>query len=121
MDLLIPFSSAPASVSALRRQVAEVLSEMLAVIDCEAVVLLTSELATNAINHALPPYTLGVAVHDRTVRIEVTDHSDGVPAVLHPEPTEPGGRGMLIIDQLADGWGVDWGAGSKTVWVELRR
>jgi hypothetical protein len=53
--------------------------------------------------------------------VEVTDSSPALPQVARPEPDQTGGRGLLIVQQLA----VKWGASAtprrigKTVWFEL--
>lgn len=57
-----------------------------------------------------------------TLRIEVTDtRSERLPEVQHPADIAESGRGLLLVDALADGWGVAKERFPReTVWVELR-
>ncbi|WP_433183929.1 ATP-binding protein [Actinoallomurus sp. CA-150999] len=92
----------------------------------DVVGLSVSELATNAIRHtpsgAGGRFTIRLATADRRIRAEVVN--DGV---IDGEPhrrSEPGidaehGRGLLLIDALADRWGVTRCAGTTTVWAEF--
>ena len=88
--------------------------------------LLTSELVTNAIRHAESAVILRVAAGPR-IRVEVHDSRpptgvvqerlDDPPAV---PSTDPGGRGLLLVNALARRFGVEAGAdGGKVVWFEL--
>ncbi|MET8214472.1 ATP-binding protein [Streptomyces hirsutus] len=93
------------------------------------VLLCVSELATNALVHGVPPgrgFLLRMLPYgegaDGGVRVEVHDSGGGVPAVPQAEgdrePTE-GGRGLLLVDELADKWGVGERAPGKVVWCEF--
>src|SRR5262249_7027891 len=80
--------------------------------------LVVSELVTNAVVHARTPIELDVVVKDSTLRIEVTDYGADRPHVWARAAN--GGRGLPIVESLADRWGVlDLGSG-KTVWCELQ-
>lgn len=85
---------------------------------CHAQVVVT-ELVTNAARHAHSAVDLTVAgVHGR-VRIEARDDSSAMP-VPHRADTETRHRGLQLIEDLSEGWGVDVrGAEGKTVWCEL--
>ena len=81
--------------------------------------LLATELVANVVTHVGGPMTLR-AVHDGSrVRVEIDDPSSIRPVVRHPGFREEHGRGMLLVDELADVWGVDARADGKTVWFEL--
>ena len=100
-------------------------------------VLVVSELVTNSILHAQAIPRVEVVVQDgAAVRVAVEDPSPSQPrmvsrsTVAHGqgdmtgEPDRIGGRGLLIVDQLASHWGVMPVAESrpgKSVWAELRR
>ena len=56
---------------------------------------------------------------DERLRVEVVDHSERLPALQTPEVDAPGGRGLLIIEALAERWGVDSRATGKAVWFEV--
>ena len=82
--------------------------------------LLVSEVVTNSIRHALAGGWVSVARGPDRVRVEVTDTGGGVPTPRQAEPHEPTGRGLAIVDALADRWGVEEPSGQgKTVWFEL--
>jgi anti-sigma regulatory factor (Ser/Thr protein kinase) len=84
------------------------------------VALLTSELATNAVKYGGARFTLHVTPTDGAVRVEVADPSDRTPIVRTPEPMDPSGRGLQIVADLADSWGVSRdGEDGKVVWFEL--
>jgi anti-sigma regulatory factor (Ser/Thr protein kinase) len=113
------FPADPRSVSAARRFVTEVLSgsppELL-----DAVELMVSELATNAVGHVQTSFELTLGRTAQEIRVEVRDHGGGTPAIRTPGPDDARGRGLRIVDGLADRWGVDYDQrAGKTVWFAL--
>ncbi|GAA3958776.1 hypothetical protein GCM10022384_09580 [Streptomyces marokkonensis] len=87
-------------------------------------VLCVSELATNALVHGVPPgrgFLVRLLPCGDGVRVEVHDSGDGVPAVPQTDVREPGegGRGLLLVSELADKWGVGERAPGKIVWCEV--
>ena len=88
----------------------------------DLLVLLVSELVTNAVAHADPPVVLRVHVDEERTRVEVTDGVRDVPVVRDPPPTAFGGRGVMFVDRLASSWGTseEEGDAAKAVWFELR-
>ncbi|MFI6645817.1 ATP-binding protein [Streptomyces sp. NPDC050504] len=86
------------------------------------VVLCVSELATNAIQHGVPVgrgFLLRVRCGSETLRVEVHDGGGGVPRTRVPEGES--GRGLVLVEALADKWGVgerEAGPG-KVVWCEF--
>jgi sigma-B regulation protein RsbU (phosphoserine phosphatase) len=114
----------PDSVSAARRFAAQAVSELggPAEATCE-VQLLVSELATNAVVHAGTPMRLSVLGGPQGLRVEVRDDDPTVPASpsAMPSPTATGGRGILLVDAIADHWGVNRSEKGKTIWFELDR
>jgi anti-sigma regulatory factor (Ser/Thr protein kinase) len=85
---------------------------------------LVAELATNASTHGRVPgrdFRLTLYVIDNTLRIEVTDtRGDCPPRPQGPTSDAESGRGLLLVDALADRWG--WAPSRrprKTVWAEL--
>ena len=84
--------------------------------------LVVSELVTNAVKHAGPPAVgqirLKVRLGAETLRIEVADSGPGFrPTRLDRSPERESGRGLMIVDHLADRWGTDPAA--NRVWCEL--
>ncbi|TKA12965.1 ATP-binding protein [Actinacidiphila oryziradicis] len=92
----------------------------------EAAAHVVAELAANAALHGRVPgrdFRLTLTVTNAgTLRIEVTDaRAERLPSV-HREalPEDESGRGLMLVDALADRWGVAPGpAPCKTVWAEL--
>ncbi|MFD6325237.1 ATP-binding protein [Streptomyces sp. NPDC058442] len=83
-----------------------------------------AELAANAATHGRLPgrsFRLTLYVVGGTLRIEVTDtRGDRLPALQAPDGGAESGRGLLLVEALADRWGVVEGRfPRKTVWAEL--
>ncbi|MCX5421301.1 ATP-binding protein [Streptomyces sp. NBC_00078] len=88
----------------------------------EDVLLVVSELVTNACLHAEGPDELWISCDRKVIRIEVSDKGSGQPAPRTPHRAgRPGGHGMFIVQRLCLDWGVvrTPGATGKTVWAEL--
>jgi anti-sigma regulatory factor (Ser/Thr protein kinase) len=88
----------------------------------ERVVLLVSELATNAVVHARTVFGVDIDVRGNFVRVAVSDAGGGVPEVQPlPPPSAPHGRGLLVVSRLADRWGIETSAAGngKSVWFEV--
>lgn len=81
--------------------------------------LCVSEVVTNAVLHARSAPTLTVAMDDARVRVEVHDTDPSPPIRRHRSLLASTGRGLLLLDDLADGWGTAPAAGGKVVWFEL--
>ena len=81
--------------------------------------LLTSELVTNAVLHARTDMTLTVETEGDGVRVSVTDASPISPAMRRHSDTATTGRGLRLLDELADSWTVSDTAGGKTVSFSL--
>lgn len=82
------------------------------------VVLVVSELVTNALSHGHGAPRLVLAGTAWRVRVEVGDDSALAPAIRDIGPT--GGWGLRLVEQVAVDWGVAKGPGGKVVWCELR-
>ena len=85
----------------------------------EVTELLTSELVSNVVRHVGSNVVLRAIHHDDHIRVEVDDTSAALPEIGHPRPLDLGGRGMVLVDSLADRWGADPHPGGKTVWFEI--
>jgi anti-sigma regulatory factor (Ser/Thr protein kinase) len=82
--------------------------------------LLVSELVTNACTHGADPVTLRLEMNSAKARVEVEDSIPELPGVRSPTDRDPGGRGLLIVESLSHGWGVEQtAAGGKVVWAEV--
>lgn len=82
--------------------------------------LLTTELAANAVRHATAGcFGVALSCHGDRVRVEVADGSVDPPVVLRPDPMATSGRGLMLVDALADRWGFERRRDGKVVWFEL--
>lgn len=99
----------------------------------ETALLCLSELATNAVRHAMRRFIVSVSVRGRRqryVRLEVHDTHPNLPDFLpkdlalyvlaEMEPEATSGRGLAMVSTMADRTGVEPGPNGKTVWFELR-
>lgn len=80
--------------------------------------LLVGELATNALVHAESRFRLTLFAAHGVLRCEVADTERRVPRVLEAGTGESG-RGMFLVDALAQRWGCHRDGPGKTVWFEL--
>ncbi|MEV4859476.1 ATP-binding SpoIIE family protein phosphatase [Streptomyces ossamyceticus] len=108
----------PAAVSRARANVARQLAVWgLEELDFLAE-LVVSELVTNAIRYGRPPIRLRL-IHDRTLLCEVSDAGSTTPHLRRARVFDEGGRGLLLVAQLAERWGTRHARRGKTVWAEL--
>jgi anti-sigma regulatory factor (Ser/Thr protein kinase) len=88
----------------------------------DTLLLLLSELVTNAVCHAATRYELIVAIGEETVHIEVTDADPSEPRRRVAAPDHEGGHGLNLVERLADRWGTRArldGVPGKTVWADI--
>lgn len=102
---------------ALRRFHPELPAELM-----QLVVLLASELVSNAVKHARAKHVaIRFEVVPRQIRVEVADEGPGfTPDPRAPAPSEFGGWGLHLVDELSSRWGVAEGKGAR-VWFEIDR
>ncbi|MEW2402338.1 ATP-binding protein [Streptomyces sp. NPDC046862] len=84
--------------------------------------LCVSELVSNVITHVGPgtPATLAVSMNGTYLRIEVHDpDTRALPTLVAANTESEGGRGMALVDALADRWGVQLREDRKVTWCEL--
>jgi len=113
------FRGRPEAVAAARRFVREALAEQPPEV-VEAAEIMTSELATNCVRHAHSDFELVIECGGR-VRVEVRDSGDGRPRLRSPTPRQPSGRGLRIVEDMSDAWGVIPTGEGKAVWFTLGR
>ena len=82
-------------------------------------VLITSELATNAVTHASSPFRTSLVRTGDVVRVSVEDGSSAWPRYHRAQPGDQDGRGMAIVSVLSRRTGCDSTIGGKVAWAEL--
>lgn len=115
------FSRDVAEIPRSRHFVAEVL-ERAGVPATDAVLLVASELITNAVRHGAGTVELRVLVEPDCVRLEVLDEGSVVVRApsQSPSPSALGGRGLLLVEGVSQRWGSQVDASGRTlVWAEL--
>jgi anti-sigma regulatory factor (Ser/Thr protein kinase) len=125
----VRLAALPSAVPWARRVLRHMLREWQVESMADPAVLLASELVTNAVDASaglasrvdgkLPMIGLAIRRTATSLVLEVWDASP-----LRPVPQEAGttadrGRGLLLIDALADSWGHRAADGGKTVWCEV--
>jgi anti-sigma regulatory factor (Ser/Thr protein kinase) len=110
---------APSVVAEARTFVADALRRW----DLEELVvdaqLLTSELVTNSLVHARTEVTITVAVAEGVAEIGVTDLSSRLPEPRSAQRADEGGRGLHLVELVAQDWGVVPLPEGKQVWFQL--
>jgi anti-sigma regulatory factor (Ser/Thr protein kinase) len=113
------FAGRPASVGAARNFATEI------VVDApretlDAIVLMVSELATNCVRFSVGDFTVNIE-HGHRIHVEVTDGGGGMPTLGSPRPEDPSGRGLLIVQEMSDQWGIASAmpCSGKTVWFTV--
>jgi anti-sigma regulatory factor (Ser/Thr protein kinase) len=81
----------------------------------DTAVLLTSEVVTNAVLHARTPVQLAVSQVSDGVCVEVSDGSRRKPTLRRAGQEATNGRGVALLDQLADRWDVSVHRRGKTL------
>ncbi|MGR4879713.1 SpoIIE family protein phosphatase [Streptomyces sp. LARHCF249] len=82
--------------------------------------LAADELMTNALIHTDGGAEVGMRLTaEGRIRIEVEDSSSALPRRREAGDWAVSGRGLLLVDRLADAWGVEPRGGGKRVWCEF--
>lgn len=119
----VPLPSRPESAATARRlaQVVVLRQWGLSPKLTEDTVLLVSELVGNAVRHT-GARIFGLRMRRRRgwLRVEVRDPSRGLPCLMPVQELDISGRGLFLVDQLSDRWGVDLLPRGKTTWFEMR-
>jgi anti-sigma regulatory factor (Ser/Thr protein kinase) len=116
------FAGVLASVTSARRFVVEALGGTPKPL-LEAIELMVSELASNCVLHTAAEFEVCIVRGERTVRVEVTDTGRGLPVLRQPAAADLRGRGLVIVKELADEWGIvhQVGHSGKMVWFAIRQ
>jgi anti-sigma regulatory factor (Ser/Thr protein kinase) len=115
-------SHRPEGVRRARDSVRACMQEWCLPVDHDLVVLLLSEVITNAVAHGAPPATVRLVWDATTITVSVRDAGVGsLPARRATDGESESGRGLGMLAALADRWGVDVGQYAKSVWFQLGR
>jgi hypothetical protein len=89
--------------------------------DPDDVALLVTELVSNVVDHVGGEASLGLELEysDGWLRIAVADGSAVRPVVRELNAEHPRGRGLQLVQAIADRWGSEDHHGGKRVWLEL--
>jgi anti-sigma regulatory factor (Ser/Thr protein kinase) len=111
----------PASVPVARHLVLDLLGAWRSPHDAGDAALLVTELVANVVDHVGgdETFALELDLSDGWLRIGVIDGSAVRPVARELEAGASRGRGLLLVESLADRWGVDDHHGGKRVWFEL--
>ncbi len=121
LGLWVDVEPGPLGPSQARRAVEECAARLGLDDVVDDLVLLVSELVTNAVRHGTPPVRLEVLADDDVVRIAVDDGEAGLPRPRTADDDAEGGRGMALVDLLAREHGVRPHPPGKTVWASVTR
>ncbi|MEU6481672.1 SpoIIE family protein phosphatase [Streptomyces sp. NPDC047017] len=121
--LLTVAQAEPERISVARQQLRELLHDWTCADQVDSAVLLLSETLTNVLVHTDTDALLLAEVSgepgERRMRVEVTDAGDDLPHKRRPGELASSGRGLVLIEVLADAWGVEPRGVGKSIWFEL--
>ncbi|OEJ32718.1 SpoIIE family protein phosphatase [Streptomyces subrutilus] len=114
----------PERIAGARRQIRELLHDWADADQVDSAVLMVSEMVTNVLTHTdgdalLVAEAVG-ELGERRLRVDVADASDELPHKRQPGEMASSGRGVLLMEMLADSWGVDPRGEGKSIWFELQ-
>lgn len=121
----LTLESTPQSIRTGRRFTAETLARWgfddgPAGVRADEIVLVTSELLTNAVRAGAGNTGLHIVGHRDHVLVEVRDESPAPAVARAARPSDTGGRGLAIVDALSTRWGsTPSQPAGKVVWSKL--
>ena len=81
--------------------------------------LIATELVANAVRHAHTTIEFTVGLRNGRLTMSVRDGSRRLPRPVEARPTDSGGRGLRLVRELAEAWGVLPVTDGKVVWTRL--
>ena len=118
-SMTVDLDAHPRSVRSARQALRDLLSRSGAEDLVEPAVLVVSEIVTNALVHAGTAVQLRLWASEHALRVEVDDGAGHRPVRRRFAESAGTGRGLQLVDELADRWGTTLGAEGKTVWFEI--
>jgi hypothetical protein len=117
--LRVRLSAGPAAAAHARREIGAVIRSWRIPVDPDVAILLTSELVSNVVAHTRSRGTLAVTCADGHLRVDVYDASESLPMIVDAPADAESGRGLLLVDTLATGWGFYRTPAGKAVYFTL--
>lgn len=112
-----PLEPSPESVSRARRTVHDTLAAWGLDNLADDMVLVASELVTNALQHTSGPIVMVLQQRDETVLIEVADVSSALPVQRRESADDESGRGLALVEAFSDDWGYRRRGNRRGKWV----
>ncbi|WP_395573091.1 SpoIIE family protein phosphatase [Streptomyces sp. BK79] len=113
----------PERIATARQHLRDLLHDWPSEDQLDAAVLLLSEMLTNVLVHTDADALLVAEVTgepgERRIRVEVTDNGDDLPHKRRPGEMASSGRGLMLVEMLADAWGVAPRGEGKSIWYEV--
>ncbi len=117
-EIAVP--AGPAGLGEARGRARELLTDWLVEADIiDSVVLLMSELVTNALVHGRSPLSARLRRTGSRVIVEVADGDPRMPRRRHADVEDEGGRGLELVSLIASRWGTRLAGAGKVVWAEI--
>ena len=118
---VVTLAPEPSSSRAARRFVADFCAREGIVGDpVDTLLLLTAEVVTNAVVYGRSDVVLSITPSPRRVRVSVGDENTRLPQRRESDPDALNGRGLVLVEALAERHGVDVSSLGKTVWFDVR-
>ncbi|MEV0260653.1 SpoIIE family protein phosphatase [Streptomyces sp. NPDC050617] len=113
----------PERIAAARQQLRDLMHDWADEDQVDSAVLMVSEMVTNVLVHTDGDALLVAEITGeharRRIHVEVSDASDDMPHLRQPGEMASSGRGLVLMELLAETWGVDPRGEGKSIWFEL--